>query len=28
MDSDKPGLIMREKLVSLLRQHGEEEVHG
>jgi len=28
MDSDKPGLIMREKLLSLLRQHGEEEVHG
>ena len=28
MDSDKPGLIMRERLLSLLRQHGEEEVHG
>jgi len=27
MDSDKPGLIMREKLLALLRQHGEEEVH-
>lgn len=28
MDSDKPGLIMREKLLALLRKHGEEEVHG
>ncbi|MBC7780085.1 MAG: aromatic ring-hydroxylating dioxygenase subunit alpha [Proteobacteria bacterium] len=28
MDSDKPGLIMREKLLALLREYGEEEVHG
>jgi len=28
MDSDKPGLIMRERLLSLLREHGEEEAHG
>lgn len=27
MDSDRPGLIMRERLMQLLREHGEEEVH-
>ena len=28
MDSDRPGLVMREKLLKLLRAHGEDEVHG
>ena len=28
MDSDKPGLIMRKKLLELLRRHGESEVHN
>jgi phenylpropionate dioxygenase-like ring-hydroxylating dioxygenase large terminal subunit len=28
MATDKPGLVMREKLLALLREHGEEEVHG
>ena len=27
MDSDRPGLIMRERLLRLLREHGEEEAH-
>ena len=27
MESDKPGLIMRQKLLALLREHGEEEAH-
>lgn len=27
MDSDRPGLVMREKLLKLLREHGEDEVH-
>ncbi|WP_283810162.1 hypothetical protein [Bradyrhizobium sp. LVM 105] len=25
MPSDRPGMIMRERLLELLRQHGEEE---
>jgi hypothetical protein len=28
MESDKPGLLMRRKLLALLEQHGEAEVHG
>ncbi len=27
MPSDKPGLVIRQQLLALLRQHGEEEVH-
>lgn len=27
METDKPGLIMRQKLLSLFREHGEDEVH-
>jgi phenylpropionate dioxygenase-like ring-hydroxylating dioxygenase large terminal subunit len=27
MDSDQPGLVMRQKLLALLRSHGEDEVH-
>ena len=27
MPSDKPGLIIRAKLLALLRRHGEEEIH-
>jgi phenylpropionate dioxygenase-like ring-hydroxylating dioxygenase large terminal subunit len=27
MPSDKPGLIIRQQLLALLREHGEEEVH-
>ena len=27
MASDKPGLIMRERLLEVFRAHGEEEVH-
>jgi phenylpropionate dioxygenase-like ring-hydroxylating dioxygenase large terminal subunit len=27
MDSDRPGLLMRRKLMELLEQHGEAEVH-
>jgi phenylpropionate dioxygenase-like ring-hydroxylating dioxygenase large terminal subunit len=27
MDSDKPGLLMRNKLLRLLREHGENEAH-
>lgn len=25
MPSDRPGMIMRKRLLDLLRQHGEEE---
>ena len=28
MPSDRPGLIMRRRLLKLLREHGEEEVSG
>jgi len=28
MPSDRPGLIMRRRLLELLREHGEDEVHG
>ena len=28
MASDKPGLLMRKKLLELLAAHGEAEVHG
>ena len=28
MSSDKPGLVIRQKLLALLQAHGEEEVHG
>jgi len=27
MASDKPGLVMRERLLEVFRAHGEEEVH-
>jgi phenylpropionate dioxygenase-like ring-hydroxylating dioxygenase large terminal subunit len=27
MDTDKPGLLMRQKLLALFREHGESEVH-
>jgi phenylpropionate dioxygenase-like ring-hydroxylating dioxygenase large terminal subunit len=27
MASDKPGLVMRERLLQVFREHGEEEVH-
>jgi phenylpropionate dioxygenase-like ring-hydroxylating dioxygenase large terminal subunit len=27
MPSDQPGLIMRKRLLALLREHGEQEVH-
>jgi phenylpropionate dioxygenase-like ring-hydroxylating dioxygenase large terminal subunit len=27
MESDRPGLLMRQQLMELLRAHGEEEVH-
>jgi phenylpropionate dioxygenase-like ring-hydroxylating dioxygenase large terminal subunit len=27
MTSDRPGLIMRERLLEMFRQHGEEEAH-
>ena len=27
METDKPGLIMRQKLLELLRAHGEQEAH-
>jgi phenylpropionate dioxygenase-like ring-hydroxylating dioxygenase large terminal subunit len=27
METDKPGLIMRQKLLALFRAHGEDEVH-
>lgn len=28
MASDRPGMIMRKRLLELLRAHGEKEVHG
>ena len=28
MLSDRPGMIMRKRLLALLREHGEEEVHA
>src|SRR5205085_2174001 len=28
MASDRPGLLMRKRLLALLREHGEQEVHG
>jgi len=28
MDSDRPGLVMRRRLMALLAAHGETEVHG
>ena len=28
MATDRPGLIMRQKLLELLARHGEQEVHG
>ena len=27
MDSDRPGLLMRKRLLELFREHGEDEVH-
>ena len=27
MPSDKPGLLMRQRLLELLHTHGEREVH-
>ena len=27
MDSDRPGILIRRKLMELLTQHGEAEVH-
>jgi phenylpropionate dioxygenase-like ring-hydroxylating dioxygenase large terminal subunit len=27
MESDQPGLIMRQRLLALFREHGEDEVH-
>lgn len=27
MTTDKPGLVMRQKLLALMREHGEEEIH-
>lgn len=27
MSTDKPGLVMRQKLLALMREHGESEVH-
>ena len=28
MDSDRPGMLIRKKLMELLAEHGEVEVHG
>jgi hypothetical protein len=28
MDSDRPGILIRKKLMELLARHGEAEVHG
>ena len=28
METDKPGLIMRQKLLALFRAHGEDEAHA
>jgi hypothetical protein len=28
MASDRPGMLMRKRLLALLREHGETEVHG
>ena len=28
MPSDRPGMIMRKRLLALLQEHGEREVHG
>lgn len=28
MDSDRPGMLIRKKLMELLARHGESEVHG
>ncbi len=28
MDTDRPGLVMRQKLLELFRRDGEEEMHG
>ena len=28
MDSDRPGMLIRKKLMELLAAHGEAEVHG
>lgn len=28
MASDRPGMLMRKRLLALLREHGENEVHG
>ena len=27
MDSDRPGILIRRKLMALLAQHGEQEIH-
>ena len=27
MDSDKPGMLIRKRLMAILQAHGEEEVH-
>jgi phenylpropionate dioxygenase-like ring-hydroxylating dioxygenase large terminal subunit len=28
MASDRPGMLMRKRLLALLKEHGEQEVHG
>lgn len=28
MASDRPGMLMRKRLLSLLQEHGEQEIHG
>jgi hypothetical protein len=28
MDSDRPGIMMRKRLMALLAEHGEQEIHG
>jgi hypothetical protein len=28
MASDRPGMLMRKRLLALLKEHGETEVHG
>ena len=28
MDSDRPGILIRRKLMALLTKHGEVEIHG
>jgi len=28
MDSDRPGMLIRKKLMELLAAHGEQEIHA